>query len=96
MVTNGDSNGKTIQIKLAERDIDDLKRNVRDLHQKFDDHNKDLDQWLDEKFSEVFTSLGQLRVDKAKMVGIALGVGAVGSFVGVVATIMTILQYWKN
>ncbi len=91
-----DGNGKTIQIKLAERDIDDLKTDVRYLHKKFDDRNKDLDQHLDEKFSEVFTAIGLLREDKSRMVGIALGVGGVGGLVGLVATVMTILQYVKG
>lgn len=90
MVTDG--NGKTIQIKLAQNDIDILKMDVRALHRKMDDR----DQTMDEKFSEVFTSIGLLHQHKAKMVGIALGIGGVGSLVGLVATVMTILQYLKG
>ena len=89
MVTN--TNGKTIQIKMAQRDIDDLKLDVRDLHKKFDDRNQDVDQWLDEKFSEVFTAIGFLREDKAKLVGMALGIGGVGTLVGLAATLIALL-----
>lgn len=89
MVTDG--NGKTIQIKMAERDIDMLQRDVRDLANKFDERNKDTDQWLDEKFSEVFTAIGLLREDKSKLVGMALGIGGVGTLVGLVATLMALL-----
>lgn len=91
MVT-GDGNGKTIQIKMAQNDIEILQEDVRHIHKKLDDR----DQTMDEKFSQVFNELGLLHQHKAKMVGIALGIGGVGGLVGFVATVLSILQFMKG